>query len=53
MNKVDSHRQLNPAQFQTGLSVEELILREGPQCEDAPIDVVFVGGGPAGLAGAI
>lgn len=53
MNKVDSHRQLNPAQFQTGLSVEELILREGPQSEDAPMDVVFVGGGPAGLAGAI
>ncbi|MEO2158016.1 MAG: FAD-dependent monooxygenase, partial [bacterium] len=53
MNKVDSHRQLNPAQFQIGLSVEELILREGPQSEDAPMDVVFVGGGPAGLAGAI
>ncbi|HUF12822.1 MAG TPA: electron-transfer flavoprotein:ubiquinone oxidoreductase, partial [Longimicrobiales bacterium] len=32
---------------------DSLILTEAPQEEHVPMDVVFVGGGPAGLAGAI
>ncbi len=42
-----------PARFQAQLPVETLILDEAPGEESVPMDVVFVGGGPAGLAGAI
>ncbi|HSG81438.1 MAG TPA: electron-transfer flavoprotein:ubiquinone oxidoreductase, partial [Gemmatimonadota bacterium] len=35
------------------LPVERLILKEPPGKEAVPLDVLFVGGGPAGLAGAI
>lgn len=42
-----------PARFQAKLPVERLILDEAPGEEGVPMDVVFVGGGPAGLAGAI
>ncbi len=41
-----------PSEFQPGLP-PELILREPLDAEAVPMDVVFVGGGPAGLAGAI
>jgi electron-transferring-flavoprotein dehydrogenase len=41
-----------PAEFQPPLP-PELILREPLDPEAVPMDVVFVGGGPAGLAGAI
>jgi len=41
-----------PAEFQPPLPAE-LILREPLDPEAVPMDVVFVGGGPAGLAGAI
>ena len=53
LTNFDSHEQLNPAEFQKGLPTDTLILREGPQSDDTPLDVVFVGAGPAGLAGAI
>ena len=33
--------------------MDRLILHEPPDAEAVPLDVVFVGGGPAGLAGAI
>ena len=33
--------------------MDELLVREPPDAEAVPLDVVFVGGGPAGLAGAI
>jgi len=33
--------------------VENLIVREAPGDEAVPLDVVFVGAGPAGLSGAI
>ena len=33
--------------------MDRLILRDSPDPEAVPMDVVFVGGGPAGLAGAI
>lgn len=45
---------LVPARFQPALPVDRLIVRETPDAEEAiPMDVVFVGGGPASLAGAI
>jgi electron-transferring-flavoprotein dehydrogenase len=42
-----------PARHQPPLPVERLITRSAPDAEAVPMDVVFVGGGPAGLAGAI
>src|SRR5262245_5782785 len=42
-----------PAQFQPSLSRDQLILNEKPHDENVEMDVLFVGGGPAGLAGAI
>jgi electron-transferring-flavoprotein dehydrogenase len=42
-----------PARFQPALPVERFILAEQPDAEAVPMDVVFVGGGPAALAGAI
>ncbi len=42
-----------PADFQPTLPHEQLILTEPPHDEHIPMDVLFVGGGPAGLAGAI
>ena len=44
---------VQPAKYQRSLPVDEMILREAPDSEAVPIDVIFVGGGPAGLAGAI
>jgi electron-transferring-flavoprotein dehydrogenase len=42
-----------PSQFQPALPREQLILADKPDAENVEMDVVFVGGGPAGLAGAI
>ncbi len=42
-----------PARQQPQLPVERFIVSELPNPEHVPMDVVFVGGGPAGLAGAI
>jgi len=42
-----------PAEYQPKLPLDKLILAEPPEEEHVPMDVVFVGGGPAGLAGAI
>ena len=42
-----------PARYQPPLPMERLILKEAPDPEAVAMDVVFVGGGPAGLAGAI
>jgi electron-transferring-flavoprotein dehydrogenase len=43
-----------PSQFQPELPQEKFILAHKPSGDDVvPLDVVFVGGGPAGLAGAI
>ena len=44
---------VQPAKYQRSLPVDEMILREAPDSEAVPMDVIFVGGGPAGLAGAI
>ena len=42
-----------PARFQPDLPVDRLIVRESPEDEAVPMDILFVGGGPAGLAGAL
>lgn len=42
-----------PSKHQPPLPRGQLILNEPPQEENVELDVVFVGGGPAGLAGAI
>jgi electron-transferring-flavoprotein dehydrogenase len=44
---------IRPAQFQPALPRDQLILAVPPDAESVEMDVVFVGGGPAGLAGAI
>src|SRR5262245_56882223 len=46
-------RRVVPAEFQPALPRERLILNEQPGEDRIDLDVVFVGGGPAGLAGAI
>ncbi|TFG66514.1 MAG: electron transfer flavoprotein [Gemmatimonadales bacterium] len=42
-----------PGLFQPTLPMDRLIVRSSPDEEAVPMDVLFVGGGPAGLAGAI
>ena len=42
-----------PNRHQPVLRQDRFIVREAPDDEAVPLDVVFVGGGPAGLAGAI
>jgi electron-transferring-flavoprotein dehydrogenase len=42
-----------PSRHQPELPLQKLILSEAPDKEAVEMDVVFVGGGPAGLAGAI
>src|SRR5687768_9187513 len=44
---------IRPSDYQAVLPREQLILEEKPQEENVEMDVLFVGGGPAGLAGAI
>jgi electron-transferring-flavoprotein dehydrogenase len=42
-----------PSEHQLPLPLARLILRDPPDAEAIPMDVLFVGAGPAGLAGAI
>jgi len=44
---------LRPADYRPALPLDKLIIEEAPGEEAVSLDVVFVGGGPAGLAGAI
>lgn len=44
---------LDPARHQPALPIDRLILAETPGEDAVEMDVLFVGGGPAGLAGAI
>ncbi len=48
-----NRRTIVPADHRPGLPLDRLIVREAPGDEAVPMDVLFVGGGPAGLAGAI
>ena len=51
--KLQPAGRIRPDRFQSPLPGDRLILRDTPDPEAVPMDVVFVGGGPAGLAGAI
>lgn len=43
-----------PSEHQTDLPIDHLILKNQPETEESvPMDVIFVGAGPAGLSGAI
>ncbi len=44
---------VRPSDHQPPLPVDRFIVEDQPDAEAVPMDVVFVGGGPAGLAGAI
>ena len=44
---------IHPSRHQPALPLDRLILAAEPDAEAIPMDVLFVGGGPAGLAGAI
>ncbi len=44
---------LIPARHQRPLPLDRLLIRQAPGDEAVPMDVVFVGAGPAGLSGAI
>ncbi|MEX2283361.1 MAG: electron-transfer flavoprotein:ubiquinone oxidoreductase [Gemmatimonadota bacterium] len=46
-------RTIRPADYQPALPIDQLILREKSDPEAVEMDALFVGGGPAGLAGAI
>jgi electron-transferring-flavoprotein dehydrogenase len=46
-------QQFRPLDHQLPLPLDEIILREAPGDEAVPMDVLFVGAGPAGLSGAI
>ena len=46
-------RSFKPSDYQPPLPQDSLIAETSPDPEAVPMDVVFVGGGPAGLAGAI
>ncbi len=46
-------RPLVPADYQPGLPLDQLISRQPPGPDAIELDVLFVGGGPASLAGAI
>ena len=53
MSASDRTLSIVPARHQPPLPIDRLIRRDPPDDEAVPMDVVFVGGGPAGLAGAI
>jgi len=46
-------KEVVPARYQPELPLDRLLVADPPGAEAVEMDVVFVGGGPAGLAGAI
>jgi electron-transferring-flavoprotein dehydrogenase len=50
---MSQHGRILPLEHQPPLPADRFILRTAPGDEAVPMDVVFVGAGPAGLAGAI
>jgi electron-transferring-flavoprotein dehydrogenase len=52
-NVSEPLKAIKPSDYQPALPLNRLILKESPGEEAVPMDVLFVGGGPAGLAGAI
>ncbi len=53
MRQAPSNGLVVPARHQPDLPMARLIRTDAPDAEAVEMDVVFVGGGPAGLAGAI
>ena len=53
MSPTSSSGLVVPARHQPDLPLDRLIRTDPPDAEAVEMDVVFVGGGPAGLAGAI
>lgn len=53
MSDGNARGTLLPSQHQPPLPTDRVILAAAPDAEAVPMDVLFVGGGPAGLAGAI
>ncbi len=53
MRRTPSQRSLVPMESRPPLPADRFIREEAPSDDAAPLDVLFVGGGPAGLAGAI
>jgi electron-transferring-flavoprotein dehydrogenase len=53
MSPASSNGLVVPARHQPDLPMDRLIRTDPPDAEAVEMDVVFVGGGPAGLAGAI
>ena len=53
MSASESGKKLRPSDWQPALPIDRLLSKESPGEEAVPLDVLFVGGGPAGLAGAI
>jgi len=49
----DQTRLVIPSRHQAPLPLQQLLVTDSPDAEAVPMDVLFVGGGPAGLAGAI
>ncbi len=45
--------QFQPSQFKPPFDISKVILNEEPHKESLPVDVLFIGAGPAGLSGAI
>jgi electron-transferring-flavoprotein dehydrogenase len=50
---MSEQRTFVPLRYQPELPIDRLILAEPPGAESIAVDVLFVGAGPAGLAGAI
>ncbi len=51
--RASDARRFVPSRFQPELPIDRLVVAEQPEPESIEMDVVFVGAGPAGLAGAI
>lgn len=50
---MSQSQRIEPIRHQPPLPADRFIIRDAPDEEAVPMDVVFVGAGPAGLAGAI
>src|SRR3954466_8516201 len=53
VNETSWRPSVPPSAHQPPLPVERVVRAEPPDPEAVPMDVLFVGGGPAGFAGAI
>lgn len=49
----EPNKTVRPSNYQPPLPIDRFIVDDRPDDEAVPMDILFVGGGPAGLAGAI